>query len=105
VKPRHAAALALVGWYLLVPPQTPVKGGHIYDEDKNGNLVNERSAPPELLRGATMVHPEAPLAEWAQAGAFDTATACEVARFKLGTSGMRDLAKCIASDDPRLKGK
>jgi len=22
VNPRHAAALALVGWYLLVPPQT-----------------------------------------------------------------------------------
>ncbi len=26
MNPRHAAALALVGWYLMVPPMTQVRG-------------------------------------------------------------------------------
>jgi hypothetical protein len=45
---RHAAALVLVGWYLMLPPNVPGK-------------------PPDI---------EASLSQWLQMGAFDSATAC-----------------------------
>jgi len=115
---RHAAALALVGWYLMVPqPDAPGKA-------PNAN---------------------APLSQWNQMGAFDNASNCEkereyrrrvavkalgevkqevaalpdsrqplakvspkvaqdatdVSNFTIGIEASR----CIASDDPRLKGK
>jgi hypothetical protein len=92
------------GWYLLSPPVSHVEGQNwaIYD-----NL---------------------PLRSWNQVGAFDTATGCEEVRAK-GLKATRDaldelfrkenrtaddqlwmirlgadnLARCVASDDPRLK--
>jgi hypothetical protein len=98
MKPRHAAALALVGWYLLLPP-----------------LVN---APYK-------VDTEAPLASWKVYQTFDTRDECdksrlaEQAKYKhtasapVGTikKGSRafalqmTFAQCISSDDPRLKAK
>ena len=48
MKPRHAAALALVGWYLMVPQLLP-----------NGS-----------------VDFKAPLSQWYQIGGFDSAAAC-----------------------------
>jgi hypothetical protein len=97
---RHAAALALVGWYLMVPPRV----------DPNGR---------PLL--------EPPLARWIQGHSFDTAADCET--FKratitnsenglydsaLGALGPAESARfhdgikhslCVSSDDPRLKPK
>jgi hypothetical protein len=89
---RHAAALALVGWYLLAPPLGPNK--------------EARSA--------------APLKEWANFGSYDTAKECTDDRANQVQFWMSDAAKnsqykrgtlaelahsvCIASDDPRLKG-
>jgi hypothetical protein len=62
---RHAAALALVGWYLMVPfPDAP------------GKTPNFR----------------APLSQWNQMGAFDTAVACDKereSRRKLAAEGFR----------------
>ena len=97
MKLRHAAALALVGWYLMLPP------------DQN---------PALPARDIT-----APISEWVRVGSFDSAVACEAEQQKrvqfyihLGlttpeaTSTYRDRtldyenAQCIASDDPRLKG-
>jgi hypothetical protein len=91
MKPRHAAALALVGWYLMLPP---------------------------LATSGLDVDQNAPLSTWRQGGAFDTARACEVNR----GDGIKRLdkangekqfpsfyhsflyARCVAVDDPRLKG-
>ncbi len=117
---RCAAALALVGWYLMSP---------LIDYDNGKVLV------------------DAPLKFWTQEGSFDTAAECNAARkkdfafmmaleqkdavkseaerdrddsradaefkWKPGTAkrnrgiGLRvaEDAKCIASDDPRLKEK
>src|ERR1700691_332662 len=96
MKPRHAAALALVGWYLMVPP------------------LSNRTGPIERS-GA--------LAKWEAWFAFDTAAECE-ARVKTLTDAaigrlkaqpvasateqrISDLqalnARCVATDDPRLK--
>ena len=108
VKPRHAVALALVGWYLMMPPlddaQNPAGG--------------------------------APLSMWVQSRSFDGADDCEVTRSAVrqrvasltpeqqrqmerevtaeyghgphGTFAQLrarvELEKCIAADDPRLKG-
>ena len=104
----QAAALALVGWYLMVP--LPVVGG--------------------------AAHYDAPLKDWWIVGSFDKAAECAkeqdrsmnaaeeyqrkyssdsqhaVAslralghRFDLCTDGQMSAAACIATDDPRLKGK
>jgi hypothetical protein len=96
VKIRHAAALALTGWYLIAPPTSP---GEIHDE--------------------------LPLSRWkiVGGGSFATKSDCE-AKFaelynptidetmrsdpKVNPDGykafhrfMKD-TRCIASDDPRL---
>jgi hypothetical protein len=92
---RHAAALALVGWYLMSP------------------LVDHKAE--KLLY-------EAPLTYWEHEGSFDTAAECE-RKLRDNVRVMSNLtmkstdrspgynlglnsalaAKCIASDDPRLK--
>ena len=90
MKLYHAAALALVGWYLMVPP----------------------------TKDADRVDPSVPLPRWAVLRAFDTAPACNEAQDQLryresrltlqipsGASEAAEFSQCIASDDPRLKGK
>jgi len=98
----QAAALALVGWHLMLPPD---RGG------KDGQVI---------------LNPNAPIREWFLAGSFDTADACkqgqaegfghwsDAASKHAGTKqGDKDNAmvawynfgRCIATDDPRLREK
>jgi hypothetical protein len=92
----HAAALVIVGWYLLVPP-----------------LVN---APYK-------VDTEAPLASWTVYQTFDTREECDkslsaahakykptasapIGSIKKGSRAFAlqmTFAQCVSSDDPRLK--
>jgi hypothetical protein len=93
MKPRHAAALALVGWYLMIPPV--------------------RGAPGEILE-------QAPLSEWEFSNQYDSKAECEnfvkesnehiQETLKQCSNG--DCAinvtrpifgRCIAANDPRLK--
>jgi hypothetical protein len=87
MKPRHAAALALVGWYLIMPPQ----------DDEHYRL-------------------HASLSEWQQIGAYESATECERQlamdqlfaprdQWNANQRKAMDSARCISSDDPRLKAK
>ena len=88
MKLRHAAALALVGWYLLAPP---------------------------LYKGE--VDEKAPLKEWTVLQSFGTVTECSqwlsVLLHKANLDpAIRTVVKhrllatsCMSSDDPRLKGK
>ncbi|MGD0076804.1 MAG: hypothetical protein ABSD31_21115 [Candidatus Binataceae bacterium] len=93
---RHAAALAAVGWYLMVPPFG------------NGDFKEN-----------------APISQWSTDTSFDTAKECEDYRVAVNKKTQADLpphgskptdsaqafavkmllGQCIASDDPRLKGK
>jgi hypothetical protein len=93
MKPRHAAALALVAWYLMVPPSSDPAGylGRLY--------------------------------QWFQVGSFDSNNACEGGRRMMIDRFMADLqrdpdnatavhgfdafyySQCLAGDDPRLEGK
>jgi hypothetical protein len=98
MKPQHAAALALCGWYLLAPP-----------------------ALPSPLRP----HSAAPLSTWGLVESFDSAEACQRAlskkwddeeerfqseyphpsEFEKFALAERAQSECIATDDPRLKEK
>jgi hypothetical protein len=83
---RNAAALALVGWYLMVPL---IKDGQARD---------------------------LPIAEWVHVDSFDTAKDCRDGAFQGAYRAARLHGKtsdeykaamsfeCIATDDPRLKG-
>lgn len=81
---RHAASLALVGWYLMLPPVKDT---------------------PQAAR-------QAPLREWTIIGSFDTATQCHQRKVEvertLSKSDAPDFkgrvlnTLCIATDDARL---
>jgi len=77
---RHTAALALVGWYLMAPPQ------------------KYRGDTPLVERKF-----DAPLNQWSIAKAFDEAQDCERERNEDRSFGLM-WEQCIATDDPRLKG-
>jgi lipocalin len=101
---RHFAALAFVGWYLMMPPDST-------------------KIPHE-------VEPESPLTHWITVASFDTEEKCEKAladiqnndqdpvtldktgklkRFQKNDAALGKAravnAGCVASDDFRLKGK
>ena len=83
---RHAAALVLVDWYLMIPP---------------------------LQNSVFGCDPNAPLGKWLKFRSFDSETACkdllDQMRGEEGNSpdrfhcGITHLI-CVASDDPRFKG-
>lgn len=100
VKAAHAmaAAIALVGWYLMTAPPPPNDGGK-FDFDLS-----------------------APLSQWDIAGSYDRAAECmqalgeEIKPSTFRAMGMdakmtqqqayrySRAARCISTDDPRLKG-
>jgi hypothetical protein len=108
---RHAAAVALVGWVLLLPPL----------------VLPDSELHPEPLD----VDRKAPLSEWLQEQSFERAEDCKEALKALpdevrnqhsviipGNMGAVEIeqshanlvmgalsAECIRTDDPRLKGK
>ena len=104
---RHAAALALVGWYLMTPPVST---------SNDGNMA--------------FVHSQAPIWQWKIGGTFGSTVDCEKATEKSQKNAQRDediglesaarmdanignrtiaafeaacLMKCVSTDDPRLK--
>jgi hypothetical protein len=102
---RHTAALALVGWYLMMPPV--YKSSAPESEHISVKLGNDYFS----------IHDEAPISEWENSYSYDPASDCQAVILRLlkqkvpkavdsfeGQQSMRNLsAKCISSDDPRLK--
>jgi hypothetical protein len=88
---RHAAALALVGWYLMTPPLS---------------LSSSHQAGVDLSK---------PLSEWVRIESYDTASDCNkeieainnraVSYAREHHAMMLELfhGQCVATDDPRLK--
>ena len=137
---RHAAALVLVGWYLMVPPtqqqldSTCRTGPSLMDHvtalvrRDDADKIRARRCDQEGIEVAL----DAPLSAWGQSDEFETLKECKAEQQKpmteqermqtaLALSVMRDSgvtkdalmssvnlaragAKCIASDDPLLKG-
>ena len=85
---QHAAALALAGWYLMIPPP-------LSHSRQDGRIE--------------------PLSRWTTTGTFESKKACDAERGHLskldpGAGSYRGLppeevydAQCVATDDPRLK--
>ena len=94
---RHAAALALVGWYLMLPQM-------MLQETKDNAAVG-------LDQWTIVVDKSVPLARWTLFASFDSAAECEAMQAKLlALPNLEDhqryvYSSCIASDDPRLKSK
>jgi hypothetical protein len=90
---RHIAGLALVGWYLMLPPM--------------GSVESRR----DPSTGFYVAYSTQPLDTWEIAGSYDTAAQCREAveqANQLTRQNCRQcsaVASCIASDDPRLKSK
>ena len=94
MNPRHAAALALVGWYLMVPPMTQVSG-----------------------RPAALT--ETPLGRWNTSASFGNSKSCiryQLARVdeqkrrsdQVGREYWLEVfsnSLCVPSNDPGLKEK
>lgn len=111
--PRHAAALALVSWYLMVPPLSKPPAALATNID----AINAYNRVPQRV----------PLSQWSLFESFDSADECRAFKdaayankeyqFKAGKRvNFDDVVKgydhyagvwgeCIATDDPRLKGK
>jgi hypothetical protein len=110
MNPRHAAALALVGWYLMVPPgsmeggfgdaKAPLSRWQIaFSFEDAGVCEAVRNRMMEKIRNkwATELRdPKDPKID----AAVNQKTVDEMAKF----TGMNDWV-CIATDDPRLKEK
>ena len=104
---RHAAALALVGWYLMTPPGP------------------DTVTAPGSKGGEQSVSTAAPLSKWIIGHVYDKAEDCDREKIQARQEGydlmakdtehsesiLRDRAQglihaeCIATDDPRLKEK
>ena len=122
MRPRHAAALALVGWYLMVPPV-----GHARIRDLL-HWIDSRVVVTDEC------NPDAPISEWKQFEAYETLSDCKTNREKAADQTKEKLkvadkivrealggqpskeeiqrdqaevtcatyARCIETDDPRL---
>ena len=89
MKPRHAAAITLVGWYLMVPGSDIA--GFNYDDCHSAAVARcEVNDNFETLAACK--------------AALDAALR-EEAEIEGGTALLFDKAACIATDDPRLKEK
>jgi len=92
MKLRHAVALALVGWYLMCPPIRP---GCSPSEMKLRSLLGKSPC------AARTPDYEAPIDQWQTVLAeFDSILKCQT-----GEQTSQDGCECVATDDPRLKGK
>ncbi len=94
MKLRCTAALALVGWYLMLPPDVTTR---------DGRLIFQQDAP---------------FTKWTRGQEFGTESACKqflasfpkecpnCQNFRQAVEFERVLnSRCVASDDPRLKSK
>ena len=103
MKPRHAAALALVGWYLMVPPTTIIPNGHTgYEEE-----IPPISRDWEVVRRYTTAEQCADELRF-MLSHFDSVAKFAKQRHQNAGSVQAQLiygGACFRDDDPRLKEK
>jgi hypothetical protein len=111
MKPCHAAALALVGWYIIQPPvagpqrvdtTAPISRWYFYNERKAPDPKGEKLTQPyALVFGseeeckAKVIHRQEFLKELAKVLGRDVTL----------NLALWNNAICISADDPRLKPK
>ncbi len=104
MKPRHAAALTLVGWYLMLPPatgqktSTPISEWRItasYDSAAECEIAKAKGLD-EAIKAYR--HPQAAIEKY---NPPEKMSSVEIQT--LGWQFANDA--CVSTDDPRLKGK
>jgi len=88
---RHAAALVIVGWYLMVPQMSCVWSLCRHPRPGDGCFITEQNAP---------------LSKWRKWKFYSSGSACESARASLVVEEYfkgNIYGRCIESDDPRLR--
>jgi hypothetical protein len=98
MKLRHAAALALVGWYLMAPPIRQTKD--------DGRYIDEHAEYRDWSILSTFPDRDQ-CEEFRDRGVPDAEQQLASGRKKGPRLGLNQLteSECIATDDPRLKGK
>jgi hypothetical protein len=98
------------GWYLLTPPSKDI-GTLGETNTKMLQAELKKPNPSPVIVGAIWLDLSAPLRDWDHGGSFDSAAECEEYRLYAVkhtkkpplTVASFSTARCIASDDPRLK--
>jgi hypothetical protein len=119
MKSRHAVALALVGWYLLLPPiiSGPLTNGQIGRKLSDGEPYSrwkawgsyDSASECEAQRQLLFSRSAAEAGKIASASGCGSAAGCDpiVPNSPTTLKGLelvrQMVAECIASDDPRLK--
>jgi hypothetical protein len=110
MKLRHAVALALVGWYLMLPPTYGVAARDYKQEGEEHPIL-------KFGNKYIGIRDDAPIDQWEIDSSYDTASECQTVSYRVrsqtppkdlnsfeGLQRMRHtFGKCIATDDPRLK--
>ena len=105
MKPRHATALAIVAWYLMIPPigaDNKVDAHAPLLEWRKGVTFNSQKECDDSLKDAIQ-NPMTP-------AEYQTATEA-TRKAKMKPLSMSEMTKrtaqslCVAADDPRLKKK
>jgi hypothetical protein len=108
MSPRHAAALALVGWYLMVPPIAPPDPGtdlkYWSNEGSFDTAAECRAASDELVyKFGHMSNKD--WKSWDDGYFAHYHTHLDRAWTLDHFKGLAVASQCIATDDPRLKEK
>jgi hypothetical protein len=125
MKIRHAAALALVGWYLMMPMVQKKKVVETTSPPMGAKRSESDCGQLHYLSGEARVDPKAPLSKWMIGHYSDSMQECQAflnkmksrAKSEGNADGGRDRkgieamgrtlvanAKCVAGDDPGLNG-
>lgn len=120
---RHATALTLVGWYLIVPPRGVESNGVLLQPDKEKLEEALKNNTAEVAPDPTQ-----PYSDWLIMSSYDTGEKCEQERSKFHeiathakerdyrdakgqqlpdqlkiSTKQYGFAICFSTDDPRLK--
>jgi hypothetical protein len=127
---RHAAAIALTGWYLMLPPSAERTrwfcADNLVGETYRNFISKEASQTCRMLMGHADA--DAPLSQWHQYGeGFDSINACVAVKEQIYKEASQNVAnegrdrlplshedrkvnyemwsnaQCVSTDDPRLK--
>lgn len=96
MKLRHAAALAVVSWYLMTPPRSQGSTPPLKWWNVRGTFNTEAECKDGMK--SSPVDPENPYAK-------DSMLLKALREGKLDPGAWPFLAKCVSSDDPQLKEK
>ncbi|MGD1027539.1 hypothetical protein [Candidatus Binatus soli] len=125
MKPRHAIALALVGWYLMMPLVQNKKFVETVSPPMGAKTSESDCGQLHYLTGELRVDLKAPLSKWMIGHYSDSMQDCQAflnkfkskdksegnakrgrdrKRIQAMEQALIANAKCVAGDDPRLKG-